>query len=619
MTIRISYDDIVTFHNANLEVFKKLAYDTEGLIAEGRERYEVPLYVTRARIKTPESAYLKTKRKAINDLSNIKDWVGLRVLCLFEQDILPVYRFLLRLLLGFHKTPGKDKRYVLAEIKLFNWSNRTVEDHLVPLIRSVFREGNITATVDRPSQRLSDSRDQENAITRRVVHYQIEHKPFHLALEHQQKENRYRSIHFVANEISGSKEIPLEIQLRTLLEDVWGEIEHSLAYKQGNIHPHIHTSFRLLATELRAKDEMMGHLRSIRDQETSVEQFSATKSGPKEWMHHDSEVATEVFDTDELRNLNSQYCAHFLENNNRMARTAKWREKARALHKQIVDALAVRPATKNSQFWACVEDAFLYFCEGKLQDAARLYTTQLSMLDAQDERWVVHYRLGEVLYAQGKIEQALIQFDKCEDILARKSNSARVRDIYFAKSKLANVYWSLGPEFIATAVDKIREVETLFYANEDAFEPDRDDREMSLLNNLCYYYLEWFATLGNGDNQNLRYDVGAAAEKYFKSLRDFVSEHKTTAGASNYDTLAWYCFQKYKQILSMENQDDQAAFEQLALAKQFIGLIDTDARRSSEGSVSILTSGNLQRRHIQDIMIEIDKVERLGLHDFKKN
>jgi len=84
-------------------------------------------------------------------------------------------------------------------------------------------------------------------------------------IENQQKESGYTSIHYVLRFRESAVPVAnrpwFEIQVRTLVGDIWGEIEHILGYKPGK-----HTSFavrkqfQILASQLTAIDEHFNFL-----------------------------------------------------------------------------------------------------------------------------------------------------------------------------------------------------------------------------------------------------------------------------------------------------------------------------------------------------------------------
>ena len=78
----------------------------------------VPIYSIKTRVKKKESAYLKTKRKNINIpeeiKNNIKDYGGIRLLCLFEKEIFSINEF-------FILSVKKDYNFIGC--KIYNWDD----------------------------------------------------------------------------------------------------------------------------------------------------------------------------------------------------------------------------------------------------------------------------------------------------------------------------------------------------------------------------------------------------------------------------------------------------------------------------------------------------------------
>lgn len=80
-----------------------------------------------------------------------------------------------------------------------------------------------------------------------------------------QKASGYRSYHIIVlysvETISGTKTIPVEIQIRTLAMNFWAIIEHSLQYKYwGNIPEHVRQSLNASANAMITLDEEMSQI-----------------------------------------------------------------------------------------------------------------------------------------------------------------------------------------------------------------------------------------------------------------------------------------------------------------------------------------------------------------------
>ena len=226
----------------------------ENEILKGRDRKvdPIPIYLTRRRIKKVNSVYLKLKRKPeeYEKLEDIKDYAGLKVLCLFEQDIFPTHEHLLNVF--------KDQEYNMEECLIINWNK-------------------------------IDYRDLKEYFKKKVKEI------FKLKAKEENRESKYRSIHYIINKGFGESKYFIEIQLRTLFQDVWAELEHTLVYKKGNVHPHIRKSFNLLAQNIETNDLLISHLKDISDKEGIGRKYLLENIGPHKWFDYEPELISDLF------------------------------------------------------------------------------------------------------------------------------------------------------------------------------------------------------------------------------------------------------------------------------------------------------------------------------------
>lgn len=94
------------------------------------------------------------------------------------------------------------------------------------------------------------------------------------------KKSGYRSYHIIVlykvETIRGTKEIPVEIQIRTLGMNFWAIIEHSLQYKyKGNIQEHVRARLTSAANALITLDNEMS---SIHDEIIDAQNFYMVKA-----------------------------------------------------------------------------------------------------------------------------------------------------------------------------------------------------------------------------------------------------------------------------------------------------------------------------------------------------
>jgi GTP pyrophosphokinase len=187
-----------------------------GYSLSGRHPTPSPIQRVRLRIKRPESAVDKILRKpesypdslTIESLRRMPDTVGARVIV-----------------------------YFLSQLSL----------------------------VDRE---IRNSREFELSPEHPPIAYLPPHLHSELGLSHierQEKESGYASIHYLLRlreGAEGAEENPcFELQLRTLSEDIWGEIEHVLGYKpEKRTSFAVRKQFKIISRELEALDEHFNFL-----------------------------------------------------------------------------------------------------------------------------------------------------------------------------------------------------------------------------------------------------------------------------------------------------------------------------------------------------------------------
>ncbi len=84
-----TYEEVEQHLNNIVSDTKQALGALEEAIVNERDDNGLPVYLTKYRVKSIGSLYLKTKRKN-KSLDEITDMGGFRVLCLFEQDIFQV-------------------------------------------------------------------------------------------------------------------------------------------------------------------------------------------------------------------------------------------------------------------------------------------------------------------------------------------------------------------------------------------------------------------------------------------------------------------------------------------------------------------------------------------------
>ena len=111
--MRITYENVLKYRKSNELKTQYLLKEINDIMVQGRDERKIPIYMTKYRIKSADSIYLKAKRDKIETLSEIIDLAGFRIVCLFEQDIIDVNNFIVDSL--------NENGFNLSHFKIFNW------------------------------------------------------------------------------------------------------------------------------------------------------------------------------------------------------------------------------------------------------------------------------------------------------------------------------------------------------------------------------------------------------------------------------------------------------------------------------------------------------------------
>jgi len=182
-------------------------------LALGYNSLESQAYLIKSRVKRVDSLILKVidRRKRVSSYapSSVTDIVGLRLLTLFRNELPALLRAFLIFLQngqaqGVDIFPGQRLADAVIEIKIYT---REINDEIVLLCTREFMDFGF------------ESQKSESGI------------PW---VEILRKDSEYSSIHIVVlanGPGTDADRVPVEVQIRTSLEDVWGEIDHRLRYK----------------------------------------------------------------------------------------------------------------------------------------------------------------------------------------------------------------------------------------------------------------------------------------------------------------------------------------------------------------------------------------------------
>ncbi len=536
----MKYDDLKTYYDSNISNMNEILNRIEKDIVDARDSQNVPIYMTRARVKDIDSCYLKTKRKNKIDIDTITDMIGLRILCLFEQDIFDVYQYLLTML--------NREVYTLKEILVYGWK----KDSIVP-IDFMQKEFN---KFDRYSK---------------------------VKFEDIYRDNGYQSIHFVGlyKDFHQNIEYSFEIQLRTLLQDVWGELEHKLAYKQKNPHQFIRQSFMRLSKSLETNDMLITHLKSFIDESLcGIDPISFSVGNV---YKYEDQRLPEIFKQPEIEPILTKYNKLILKAD--VLKDKAILKAAYSAYKELISSCMKHAKYKfdDSDFiyWKEMEEAFFKVINEEFTDAIRIYEKYL------DSSYVSAFRLGQIYFHQKNHIEALKKFDQCFEILDHESLQINKMKLYV---NMALIFWNLGTEYLISAVESIDK------AIENSKECDERDLEV-LYNSACYYYME---CLLNERCCNKVEDTHEKSEAYYNILKELVDKFQGEgkyARKHTYDTLAWYNYNKYILSGKQDIVHIEKAHDYMLLMNN--GIMPVVQYYSHEA---------IQQSHMQKIKCEFSKI-----------
>jgi putative GTP pyrophosphokinase len=91
----------------------------------------------------------------------------------------------------------------------------------------------------------------------------------------------YRSVHYTVS-TSPTFPVSVEIQVRTLFEEAWSEIDHMVRYPHGEVNPELMHYIQIFNGLAGSADEMGSHLIELRDKFVTIEQNHLKAMNDKE-------------------------------------------------------------------------------------------------------------------------------------------------------------------------------------------------------------------------------------------------------------------------------------------------------------------------------------------------
>lgn len=522
-------------------------YDSIQKEIKNLKNANVPIHSFKCRRKTLESSFLKMKKKGLKCPEEILDFIGVRILCMLEEDVRTVHFALI------DELPKNN--YAIKEIKVYGWNDVT----------------NGKYTYKDFEKALSHSKsavlqDKEFTFTR------------------SEKISGYSSVHYIVVNDYG---VPIEIQLRTVFQDVWAELEHYFVYKSREIHPQIRNTFNILADELKAKDAMLSHMRDVVNNEEKKQRYSNMRAAPRGYfvpddefgsVEHKMERAKKQDPWDRFRRRYKKYASSVMSQRRLEPSAEAWVKDAsinlQELHKCVPrlpkEDMEDPALEKAISFFFNFESAYLALADAKYEKALDAY----AKMDGDDtSTYATYFRRGEIALLNGNEATALSEFDLCESSM-EKTQTVRPLNKFRVYLYLSHIYAYIGEEYIDSAVisiDKAYGVYKKSFRNLDiqggeVFRYNMNDK-LQMYNNLCwiytmkYIYLYQNFALGLDPQRKVKAEDTAIDQEKREAARLGVEDAYEKAKkwylvlleknderymfANIYDTMAWFCYQSY--------------------------------------------------------------------------
>jgi ppGpp synthetase/RelA/SpoT-type nucleotidyltranferase len=491
-------------------------------------------YAVRSRVKSVERMVEKVSIKRCHpknpkpnyEPEDITDVVGVRVVTLFREDVIDALKIFLKMIKheGLFSSTSPFSRGELKEAILYTTASKSDPEAITSRILSAFEAGGFP---------LKDGDVQET-------------------------DTGYSSVHLVAfcNVTQQGKafSLPVEIQIRTVFEDAWGEIDHKLRYSLDRLKGS--SSDRLL-------ESWKPHLNVLKNFTDGCGQYAGVIKNQaidaRGWASFDSKPFVPVEDVDDalaqLGEIPDELRKAFtLAYSMRNAASLSQRRNATEaqVSEEFVEAAAqfakVHGLAQECKFvgnrerscalfFSRMEEAFCLLSartKSCIADAIAIYR---EMRDVSPKSVVIYYRLAQSLAALNEVDAALVMYGHAETLL---SDDEHVPPRHWLRSLIPRnrgfLLWRKSETCDGKEDSRLERLVLLLEAyrcTKRSLErtPEKTTGYTRCLNNLIYYIVEYHSFLKDTDHG----EIDAAEAKAF--LKDF--EKRVDVGTAPRSQLHW--------------------------------------------------------------------------------
>jgi ppGpp synthetase/RelA/SpoT-type nucleotidyltranferase len=470
-------------------------------LSMGTPSFERSTYLIKTRIKEHskivDKVFVRRKTRPDYRASDVSDVIGLRILTLYRSDL-----------------PGLLQRF----LKFVDQARGEPLD--------LFPSGSIEEVIE---EVIVYGYPQEEALCQALL---SQLKRFGLAPDgrryrYERKDTGYSSIHLLLHAQASTGEtvlsVPVEVQIRTVLEDAWGEVQHELIYKSrmGTLDPTKRKLMENAQNQLRNWKEQLDNSGNFADtiKELIKEIFSSPSDlGPSFQSVDDEELTNLELPPPLQRRVNDAVTRidHFYRDyrNPTTVPTVTLVEEVTGIVVILQGVLEQASQDSNAHYWLTMEIALCLLWLGRLlrerpaagsnprvfesvqkrlqeahvmpppknperqdQEGASDYTFGADALDEAASRYfaleptnpdvpLIAYRLGEVFSARGEADMALAKFEEAFQLL--KTASVTPQMSVQIPRRLGFAYWEAA-EHIRRRAKSVRNPDLALHKRRDFY------------------------------------------------------------------------------------------------------------------------------------------------------
>jgi ppGpp synthetase/RelA/SpoT-type nucleotidyltranferase len=444
----------------NLETFEGIRDDLKRELHDLQTIEKIgTIYQIRSRIKSIDSL----KKKIPAKLKEEKD----KLECLFEVSKGKAKNEEI-------KNEIKNTRDDINRLEKLQQQNFSEKDlyhfinDIVGLRIVCFFPRNLKEIQKRALERLSDNYD----IIKKTINYSTDQQ---IDLKYWKEEQKYdlegrssgyTSLHIVLMKKRDPKNIPFfnnfkcELQIRTLLEEAWGEIQHHSTYKKimEKDSTEIYNLFKSLGGFLGEANKLLSIIdSSIQNHwEVQAKKFSVPPQidfrfyPKKEYSLPDNFYRTmeEVYKLEQ----NGTKLHEDKDKNNIEEGISKWKEAKIKIENLLKDELIKKELNEKCPEYLKDIMCELGFINLKLQNFQRAYDIYKDILKNDKENFWANFRFAYVLIAWGFWNDAI---DHCNKAVSYLKNYKELPEGYQEKERtMAEVYFAMGKFFFMRYEDR---------------------------------------------------------------------------------------------------------------------------------------------------------------------